>query len=305
MLRPSFASLRLHGPDQKGIVAACSYALDKLGCDIVKSEQWTDRLEQLFFQRIIFDYDIDKIYDNKLKTHAPVFHEEQKLAMEYELNELRRQFQLDSMNINWRTRKKNVAIFVSKYDHCLWEILLRHEAKELDCEIKVIISNHPKLKLIADTFNIPFKCFPINPGNKLDQERQEIELRKDDLNIDVIVLARYMQVLSNNFLEKFEHDQIINIHHSFLPAFIGGQPYHQAHERGVKLVGATAHYVTKELDEGPIIEQDVIHVSHRDDPSDLIRKGRIVERNVLVNALQAHLEDRIIQYNNRCIVFGE
>ena len=238
-----------------------------------------------------------------------------------------------------------------------WEILLRHEAKDLDCEITAVLSNHPDLKPIVEAFGIPFKVYAINPENKKIQEKEEIALLKDDLNVDMIVLARYMQVLSNEFLDSFQHDQIINIHHSFLPAFMGGNPYRKAHERGVKLIGATvsetvllpfyivdyqsnyytllkAHYVTQKLDEGPIIDQvslvclivvhsraksqffhlrtpstklwqDVIRVSHVHGPDDLVRKGKIIERNVLMNAIDAHLADRIIAHKNKCVVFNE
>eukprot|EP00546_Thalassionema_frauenfeldii_P010888 CAMPEP_0178926698 /NCGR_PEP_ID=MMETSP0786-20121207/18698_1 /TAXON_ID=186022 /ORGANISM="Thalassionema frauenfeldii, Strain CCMP 1798" /LENGTH=194 /DNA_ID=CAMNT_0020601891 /DNA_START=241 /DNA_END=825 /DNA_ORIENTATION=- len=193
---------------------------------------------------------------------------------------------------------------VSKYDHCLWELLLRYREKELDCEIPVVISNHKQLQHVADTFQIPFHYVPISPETKIDQEAEQLKLLQQVYNVDVIVLARYMQVLSSQFLNQFGK-KIINIHHSFLPAFSGRRPYHRAFERGVKLIGATAHYTTEKLDDGPIIEQDVIRVSHRDEVGDLIRKGRILERNVLVSALQAHLDDRIIVYGDKCVVFGD
>jgi formyltetrahydrofolate deformylase len=191
----------------------------------------------------------------------------------------------------------------SRYSHCLWELLLRHGANELDCDIPLVVSNHPDLQPVADTFGIPYELFSITPETKPQQEGRELDLfRKCD--IDTVVLARYMQVLSDDFLRAYPNN-IINIHHSFLPAFTGGRPYHQASERGVKLIGATAHYATVDLDEGPIIAQDVIHVSHRDSVHDLIRKGRILERNVLTQALQAHLDDRTLVYNNKCVVFGD
>jgi formyltetrahydrofolate deformylase len=191
----------------------------------------------------------------------------------------------------------------SRYSHCLWELLLRHGANELDCDIPLVMSNHPDLQPVADTFGIPYELFSITPETKPQQEGRELDLfRKCD--IDTVVLARYMQVLSDDFLRAYPNN-IINIHHSFLPAFTGGRPYHQASDRGVKLIGATAHYATVDLDEGPIIAQDVIHVSHRDSVHDLIRKGRILERNVLTHALQAHLDDRTLVYNNKCVVFGD
>jgi formyltetrahydrofolate deformylase len=197
-----------------------------------------------------------------------------------------------------------VAIFVSKYDHCLWELLLRHRAGELECNIAFILSNHENLRHVADTFDIPYLVFPISKENKSELEQQQLTLLQDN-QIDLVVLARYMQILSENFLNTFSSHRIINIHHSFLPAFTGGRPYHRAHERGVKLIGATAHYATIDLDEGPIIEQDTIRVTHRDDVEDLIRKGRTLEKTVLVSAVKAHLEERVIVHRNKCIVFPE
>lgn len=269
------------------IVAACSELLNHHECGFVKSEQWTDRAANLFFQRILFDYlpaNTDKV-----------------LAQE-QMNELSHQLGVKA-HINWRDRPKRVAVMVSKYNHCLWELLLRHGAGDLDCEIPLVISNHPDLKPVADTFGIPYKVFPITAETKVEQEQMELDVLQE-YKIDTIVLARYMQVLSDNFLQTYPNN-IINIHHSFLPAFSGGKAYHQANERGVKLIGATAHYASPELDEGPIMAQDVISVSHRDEVHDFIRKGRILERNILVHALQAHLDDRIIVYDNKCVVFGD
>mmetsp|Transcript_13968 Transcript_13968/g.28525 ORF Transcript_13968/g.28525 Transcript_13968/m.28525 type:complete len:197 (-) Transcript_13968:279-869(-) len=196
-----------------------------------------------------------------------------------------------------------MAIFVSKYDHCLWELLLRHRAGELPCNIEHIISNHDDLRPVADTFGVPYSVFPVTKETKSDQEQKQVQLLTEK-NIDLVVLARYMQVLSPHFCNSYPN-RIINIHHSFLPAFMGASPYHRAHERGVKLIGATAHYATVDLDEGPIIEQDITRVSHRDDVKDLVRKGRTLEKNVLVSAVKAHLEDRILVHKNKCIVFGE
>lgn len=194
---------------------------------------------------------------------------------------------------------------VSKYDHCLWELLLRHQAGELDCDMCVVISNHPDLQSIAqDTFHIPYYTIPKTKDDKSKQEEIEMDLLLHKYKVDVVVMARYMQILSPKFIQTFEN-KIINIHHSFLPAFIGKKPYHGAHERGVKLVGATAHYATEDLDDGPIIEQDILRISHRDTVQDLIQKGKTLEKNVLVQALKAHLDDRVIVYKNKCIVFGE
>jgi formyltetrahydrofolate deformylase len=281
------ATLRVNGPDQKGIVASVSRILDSQGCSIAKSEQWTDQVDRLFFQRIEFDHDLSN---------------PRKQDLEEQLEKSCQSLSLGHA-LNWREKRPRVAIFVSKFDHCLWELLLRHEAKELECDIVTVISNHSALKSVADTFGIPFQTFPITPETRSTQEGLEIELLHS-LDVDLIVLARYMQVLSQSFLNEFPN-RIINIHHSFLPAFMGGSPYYQAHKRGVKLIGATAHYVTEDLDDGPIIEQAVMPVTHRDTPSDLRRKGRIIERDVLVHALQAHLDDRVITYNNKCVVFGD
>jgi len=202
---------------------------------------------------------------------------------------------------DWRDRRKKLGILVSKYDHCLWELLLRHKARELDADIEVVVSNHETLRPVAETFGIPYHVTPTHDDKSI-HEAQQLELLK---NVDLVVLARYMQVLSQDFLDQFPADGIINIHHSFLPAFTGGSPYHRAHERGVKLIGATAHYTTQVLDDGPIIEQDVAVVSHRDSVKQLMKKGRVLERNVLLKAIEAHLDDRVIVHGNRCVVFGD
>jgi formyltetrahydrofolate deformylase len=284
---PKLATLRVYGPDQKGIVAAFSQLLYGHGCGIVDSEQSTDKAANLFFQRIHFDY-------STMLTD--------RTSIETGVSEVCQRFHMEN-KLNWNKRKR-VAIMVSKYDHCLWELLLRHRAGELDCDISVIISNHPDLKPVADTFGIPYEVFKITKDTKAEQEKKELDLLKNMYNVDLVILARYMQIISDDFCKAFPH-QVINIHHSFLPAFIGGKPYHRAHERGVKLIGATAHYATAALDEGPIIEQDITRISHRDEVDDLLRKGRILEKNTLVKAVKAHLEDRIIVYNNKCVVFGD
>lgn len=287
------ARLLVHGPDSRGIVASFSQILYDQGCGIVDSasESSTDGETKLFFQRIVFEY---ACHD------CPDFRDE----IESQVRDQCRAFGMES-TLNWGDRPKRVAIMVSKYDHCLWELLLRHRAHELEnCDVVAILSNHAHLKSVADTFSLPYHVFPISRESKATQEEEEMKLLKNVYNVDTLVLARYMQVLSDGFVEKW-HNRIINIHHSFLPAFLGGKPYHRAHERGVKLIGATAHFTTKSLDEGPIIEQDIARVSHRDTVNDMIRKGRTLEKNTLVHALKAHLEDRIIVYKNKCIVFGE
>jgi formyltetrahydrofolate deformylase len=193
------------------------------------------------------------------------------------------------------------AIFVSKYDHCLLEILYRHRTGELPCEIVAVVSNHPHLGPQVASFNIPFHVFPITPDTKREQEDQELSLLRS-LDAELIVLARYMQVLTASFVDNYPN-RIINIHHSFLPAFVGKKPYEQAHERGVKLIGATSHYVTAGLDEGPIIDQDVCRVTHRDSVEELVRKGRELERQVLGRSVRLHLLHRVLPYGRKTVVF--
>jgi formyltetrahydrofolate deformylase len=198
--------------------------------------------------------------------------------------------------------RKRVAIFVSEYDHCLYDLLLRHRAAELRCDLVAVISNHATLGEVAEQFKVPFFHFPKTKQTKHEVEQKELDFLKSQ-SVDLVVLARYMQILSGGFIASFP-ERIINIHHSFLPAFVGGRPYHQAHERGVKLIGATAHYATEILDEGPIIEQDVVRCSHRDSVEDLVRKGRDLEKVVLARAVRSHLEDRVLTYANKTVVFG-
>jgi formyltetrahydrofolate deformylase len=281
---PNLATLRIHGPDANGIVAAFAQLLYGHGCGIVDSEQHTDHADGIFFQRIHFDY-------SKMLTD--------RVSLQNGVNEVCSRFSMTSQ-LNWGDKPKQVAIMVSKYDHCLWELLLRYRAGELgNCNICCIVSNHPDLKPVADAFEIPFHVFKITKDTKEAVEKEEIALFKE-LQVDLVCLARYMQIISDNFCETFP---VINIHHSFLPAFIGGKPYHRAHARGVKLIGATAHYATADLDEGPIIEQDISRISHRDEVEDLLRKGRWLEKKVLVHAVKAHVDDRVIIYNNKCVVF--
>jgi formyltetrahydrofolate deformylase len=279
------ATLLVSCPDRKGIVAALAQVLYGHGANILDSDQHIDTTAGLFFQRIRFDL-------SELRTD--------RVALANALREV-----ADRFAMTWRLadagRRKRMAIFVSRYDHCLWDLLLRHRAGELPCQIPVIVSNHTDLKHVAEQFGIDFRVFPITTETKRAQEEQELALL-GELAIDLVVLARYMQVLSDEFVNRLP-GRIINIHHSFLPAFMGGKPYHQAHERGVKLIGATAHYATPDLDEGPIIEQDVIRAYHRDSVADLVRKGRDVEKTVLARAVRWHLEDRILVYGNRTVVF--
>ena len=211
-----------------------------------------------------------------------------------------------ALNMNWKIyfseEVPKMALFVSKMPHCLFDILARYTAGEWDVEIPLIISNHELLKPVADRFGIDFYFFPVSKDNKEEQEKKEIQLLKEH-NIDFLVLARYMQILSDQFVKQFPN-RIINIHHSFLPAFAGARPYHAAHERGVKIIGATSHYVTSELDAGPIIEQDVTRCSHVDSVEKLIRKGRDLEKIVLSQAVYKHLQRKILVYKNRTVVFN-
>ncbi len=281
----STATLLVCCPDQRGIVAALAQVLYGHGANILDADQHTDAVAGWFFQRIRFDLE-------SLHTDS--------VSLERAVAEVGERFSMRS-RLAYGSQRKRMALFVSRYDHCLYDLLLRHRAGELAGEISVIVSNHEDLEPVASQFGIDYRVFPVTRETKLEQEEREIELL-DSLGVDVIVLARYMQVLSSDFVKRYP-ERIINIHHSFLPAFVGGRPYHQAYERGVKLIGATAHYATSDLDEGPIIEQDVIRASHRDSVADLVRKGRDVERNVLARAVRAHLDDRVLVYGHKTVVF--
>jgi len=217
-----------------------------------------------------------------------------------ELKKLAPQFQMRHA-LYFRDKPPKMSILVSKYKHCLYDLLVRHSLDELDVEIPLILSNHPDLEGVAKHFSIPFRFVEVTPEKKAQAEARQIQLLRE-AQTDFVVLARYMQVLSKDFVDAFPNS-IINIHHSFLPAFIGGKPYHQAYARGVKIIGATSHYVTEILDNGPIIEQSVARVSHRDRVEDLIRKGRDQEKTALAFAVRMHAEHRILTYGNKTVVF--
>jgi formyltetrahydrofolate deformylase len=273
-------------PDQPGIVAAVSQFLFEHSANIVQSDQYTmDPEGGMFFIRIEFDLPELSSRIDRLKS---------------DFEQVAARFRMD-WRLSLASRKKRLAIFVSKEDHCLLELLWHWRAGDLDADIAMVISNHPDMKSLVEPFGIPFVHIPVTADTKSEAERKQLEAVGD--SIDVIILARYMQIISPTFLQHFGH-RIINIHHSFLPAFIGGKPYAQAHNRGVKIIGATAHYVTEELDGGPIIEQDVQRVSHRDNVEDLKRIGRHIERIVLARAVSWHVEDRIIVHNNKTVVFN-
>jgi formyltetrahydrofolate deformylase len=279
------ATLLVSCPDRRGIVAALAQVLYGHGANILDSDQHTDPLAGMFFQRIRFDL-------TELQTD--------RRTLEGAIAEVGARFSM-SYRLIYAARQKRVALFVSRYDHCLYDLLLRHRAGELACEMALIVSNHPDLERVAREFGVRFEQFPVTPEAKAEVERRELELLASE-HIDLVVLARYMQILGDELVSRYQ-DRLINIHHSFLPAFVGGKPYHQAYERGVKLIGATAHYATARLDEGPIIEQDVVRSSHRDSVEDLVRKGRDLEKVVLARAVRWHLDDRVLVYGNKTVVF--
>jgi len=285
MSAPRTATVLVSCPDRPGLVAALAQLLYGHGANILAADQHTDTEAGHFFQRIHFDL-------TGLHTDRH--------ALETAIGEVAGRFEM-RWRIAYGDRLPRMAIFVSRTDHCLYDLLLRHRADELPCEIALIVSNHDRLAGVAEQFGTPYHVFPITPETKAEQEKAELELLERS-EIDLIVLARYMQVLSGDFIGHYPA-RIINIHHSFLPAFAGGRPYHQAYLRGVKRIGATAHYATTDLDDGPIIDQDVVRVTHRDSPADLVRKGRDVERLVLSRAVRAHLEDRILVFENKTVVF--
>lgn len=287
----SLATLRVSCTDRRGLVAALAQLLSGYGANILDSDQHTDRQAGQFFQRIVFD--IASLTTDRATLRRAIDEVANRFAMKVELT--------FAATGEGTPNKKRVALFVSKADHCLYDLLLRHRAGELRGDFALVVSNHEDLKPVAEQFGVPFVLSPRGAEDKQDAEQREIALLEAD-GIDLVVLARYMQILSSGFIARFP-ERIINIHHSFLPAFVGGRPYHQAHERGVKLIGATAHYATSVLDEGPIIEQDVVRCSHRDTVQDLIRKGRDLEKIVLARAVRWHLEDRVLCYANKTVVF--
>ncbi len=281
------AQLLLHCPDRPGILAEVTNFITINKGNIVYLDQYVDRLENIFFMRIEWELENffipkEKIYDYFSTLYA------QKYDMAFKLY--------------FGDEKPRMAIFVSKMSHCLFDMLARYTAGEWNVEIPLIISNHPDLQHVAERFDIPFHLFPITKENKAEQEEKEMELLREH-NISTIVLARYMQVISDQMIAAYPN-RIINIHHSFLPAFVGAKPYHQAFQRGVKIIGATSHYVTSELDAGPIIEQDVVHITHKDSPEDLVVKGRDLEKIVLSRAVLKNIERKILVYKNKTVIFS-
>nr|WP_022872051.1 formyltetrahydrofolate deformylase [Nesterenkonia alba] len=279
------ARLVISCPDQHGIVAAVSQTIADLGGNITTLDQYSTGVEDgQFFQRTVFH--LPSFPARRPEVEAAVEALAERFSMQWQLTEA--------------AQPKRVAIFASKTDHCLLDLLWRHRRGELPMDIAMVISNHPDLAEDVRRFGIPYVHVPVDKGNKAAAEAEHLTLLAG--NVDLVVLARYMQILSGEFLEQIGCP-VINIHHSFLPAFIGAGPYQKAKDRGVKLIGATAHYVTEDLDEGPIIEQDVIRVSHADDVAQLTRYGADVERAVLSRAVKWHCEDRVIRHGNTTIVF--
>jgi formyltetrahydrofolate deformylase len=281
----STAILLLSCKDRTGLISRISHFVFERNGNILDLDEHVDVDEKYFFIRIAWDMRDFSVPESEV---AEAF---RPLAKEF--------------NATWRIsfagKNLRVAIFVSKLDHCLQEILWRQRLGEFNIEIPVIISNHQDLQPLARRYGIPYHVFPITKQNKHEQEEKELALLTEN-QIDTVVLARYMQILTPSFVDRYPN-QIINIHHSFLPAFVGSDPYRQAYDRGVKIIGATSHYVTNELDEGPIIEQDIIRISHKDTVSDLMRKGRDLERLILARALYYHSEHRILVHGKKTIVF--
>lgn len=281
------AVLLMHCPDKPGIIAVITEFINANGGNIIYLDQYVDRVNGVFYMRVEWDLDKFGIPAEKINDYFQTLY-----AQRYEL----------TYKLSFTSKPQRMAIFVSKMSHCLYDILARYIAGEWDVEIPLIISNHPDLKIVAEQFGIPFEVVPLNNSNKVEMEQVEFDLLTR-YNIDFIVLARYMQVLSEDFINRYP-DRIINIHHSFLPAFIGAKPYHAAYQRGVKLIGATSHYVTTDLDAGPIIEQDIVRITHKDTIDDLVKKGRDLEKIVLSRAVEKHIQRKILTYNNKTVVFS-
>jgi formyltetrahydrofolate deformylase len=279
------AVLLISCPDQKGLTAGISDFIYRNNGNILHADEHREDDQNLFLMRVEWDLAGFAI---EMKDFAEKF---APIAARFEMK--------------WRVAltsyRPRVALFVSRYDHCLIDLLYRHRAAELACDIPLILSNHPDVQPLADFYRVPLHVIPMTRENKPEAERAQLELLAPQ-NIDLIVLARYMQVLSPEFIRHYPN-RIINIHHSFLPAFTGGRPHQQAFQRGVKLIGATSHYVTEVLDDGPIIEQDVVRISHRDLVDDLIQKGRDLEKVVLSRAVRWHIENRVLLYGNKTVIF--
>ena len=281
------AKLLLHCPDKPGILAEVTDFITVNKGYIIYLDQYVDHVENIFFMRIEWELKDFLVPQEKIEDYFRTLY-----GQKYEMD-----FRLYFSDV-----KPRMAIFVSKMSHCLFDMLARYTAGEWNVEIPLIISNHPDLQHVAERFGIPFYLFPITKETKEEQERKEMELLAKH-KITFIVLARYMQVISEQMISAYPN-KIINIHHSFLPAFVGARPYHAAFERGVKIIGATSHYVTTELDAGPIIEQDVVRITHKDSIEDLVNKGKDLEKIVLSRAVQKHIERKVLAYKNKTVIFN-
>ena len=281
------AKLLLHCPDKPGILAEVTDFITVNKGNIIYLDQYVDHVENIFFMRIEWELKDFLVPQEKIEDYFRTLY-----GQKYEMD-----FRLYFSDV-----KPRMAIFVSKMSHCLFDMLARYTAGEWNVEIPLIISNHPDLQHVAERFGIPFYLFPITKETKEEQERKEMELLAKH-NITFIVLARYMQVISEQMINAYPN-KIINIHHSFLPAFVGAKPYHAAFQRGVKIIGATSHYVPTELAAGPIIEQDVVRITHKDSIEDLVNKGKDLEKIVLSRAVQKHIERKILAYKNKTVIFS-
>ena len=281
------AKLLLHCPDKPGILAEVTDFITVNKGNIIYLDQYVDHVENIFFMRIEWELKDFLVPQEKIEDYFRTLY-----GQKYEMD-----FRLYFSDV-----KPRMAIFVSKLSHCLFDMLARYTAGEWNVEIPLIISNHPDLQHVAERFGIPFHLFPITKETKEEQEKKEMELLAKH-KITFIVLARYMQVISEQMINAYPN-RIINIHHSFLPAFVGAKPYHAAFERGVKIIGATSHYVTTELDAGPIIEQDVVRITHKDTVQDLVNKGKDLEKIVLSRAVQKHIERKVLAYKNKTVIFN-
>lgn len=283
------AILLLHCPDEQGIITEVTKFITDNNGNIVYLDQYVDREDGVFFMRIEWQLDNFIIPREKIEDYIQTLY-----AQKYQM----------TFNLYFNDKRPRMAIFVSKMSHCLYDLLARYKAGEWNVDIPCIVSNHEDLRYVAEQFDIPYHVWPIKKdhSNKDDVEKEEMELLKKE-GINFIVLARYMQIISNEMIKAYPN-HIINIHHSFLPAFIGARPYHQAWQRGVKIIGATSHYVTSDLDAGPIIEQDVVRITHKDNPESLVLKGRDLEKIVLSRAVTKHIERKILTYHNKTIIFS-
>lgn len=273
-------------PDQQGIVSSVTEFIYSNNGNIIDLDQYTDHENNHFFMRVEWNINEFNIHRDKIKEYFDTL-----LGKRFGIN----------FNLYFDDRKPKMGLFVTKLSHCLFDLLGRWQSGELDIEIPVVVSNHESLKDVVEKFGIPYYYLPITKDNKKEQEQRQLEIMTEH-DVDFVVLARYMQIIGTDFIKSFKN-KIINIHHSFLPAFVGAKPYHAAYERGVKIIGATAHYVTPDLDEGPIIAQDVANVTHRDSIDDLVRLGQDIEKIVLSKAVKTHIQRRALVMGNKTIIF--